>query len=100
RPAAAVRALLAILLRPVRKHRRRVVGLRIEALGHLARNPAADEALQGPKVGLVVARRDEADRVADRLRPPRAADAVHVVLGLWREVEVDDVRDPLDVDAA
>ena len=30
----------------------------------------------------------------------RAADAVHVVLGVARDVVVDDVRDALDVDAA
>ena len=55
--------------------------------------------LQRLHVRLIV-RSHETDRVADGLRASRAADAVHVILGVHREVEVDDVRDPLDVDAA
>ena len=43
---------------------------------------------------------DETDRVADRLGAAGAADAVHVILRLRRKVEVDDVRNAVDVDAA
>ena len=40
------------------------------------------------------------ERVARRVHAAGAADAVHVVLGRVRHVEVDDVRDVVDVDAA
>ena len=45
-------------------------------------------------------RGDEADRVARPARTARAADAVHVRLGVDRQVEVHDVADALDVEAA
>ena len=44
--------------------------------------------------------RDERERVARQLGARRAADAVDVVLGHVRDVEVHDVREGLDVDAA
>jgi hypothetical protein len=44
--------------------------------------------------------RDEVDRQAQVPKPPRAADAVQVGLAVFREVEVDDDVDGLDVDAA
>src|SRR5205814_904163 len=44
--------------------------------------------------------RHEADRVAFQFRASRATDAVHVILGDRREIEIDHVRDRLDVDAA
>ena len=47
-----------------------------------------------------LARSDEADRVAGASGAPGAADAVHVRLGVGRDVEVDHVRDALDVEAA
>ena len=42
----------------------------------------------------------EADRLALRLRPAGAADAVDVVLGIDREIVVHHVGDAVDVDAA
>ena len=44
--------------------------------------------------------RDEGDRVAAAARAAGAADAVHVGLGVGGDVVVDDVADPLDVEAA
>jgi hypothetical protein len=60
---------------------------------------AAHHLLQRLHVRLVVGR-DEADRVADGLRASRPSDAMDVILGVHREIEVDHVRDPFDVDAA
>ena len=47
-----------------------------------------------------LARRDEADRVAGASGAAGAADAVHVRLGVGRDVEVHHVADALDVEAA
>ena len=55
--------------------------------------------LDGAQVGLLVGRH-EGERVARQLGPGRPADAVDVVVGDVRHVEVDDVREGLDVDAA
>ena len=49
---------------------------------------------------LVVLRRHQHGGEALASRPSRASDAVDVGVGRIREVEVDDVRDLLDVDAA
>ena len=49
---------------------------------------------------MAVAGACKADRDAVAARAAGAADAVHVVLGLHRQVVVDDVRDALHVDAA
>ena len=49
---------------------------------------------------VTLARRDKADRSAASARPSGAADAVHVRLGVNRDVVVDDVTDSLDVEAA
>src|SRR5258708_40362628 len=69
-----------------------------ESLGHFAWDTARDESLQGAKVRCVVGRH-EADCVADGLGPAGASDPVNVVFRLRREVVVDDVGDPFDVDA-
>src|SRR6185312_4723647 len=47
-----------------------------------------------------VLHRDEGDGVADRLGPARAPDAVHVILGILRDVVIDHVGHAGDVDAA
>ena len=47
-----------------------------------------------------IALRHEAERLALRLRPAGAADAVHVVLGIDREIVVHHVGHAVDVDAA
>ena len=49
---------------------------------------------------VALARGDERDRVAAAAGPAGAADPVHVGLGVGRDVVVDDVADPLDVEAA
>ena len=49
---------------------------------------------------VALARRHERDRVAAAAGAAGAADAVHVGLGVGRDVVVDDVADPLDVEAA
>ena len=49
---------------------------------------------------ILLVERDERDGVALHARPSGAADAVHVVLGVVGELEVDDHRQPLDVQAA
>ena len=49
---------------------------------------------------VALARRHERDRVTAAARAAGAADAVHVGLGVGGDVVVDDVADPLDVEAA
>ena len=49
---------------------------------------------------VALARGDERDRVAGAAGAAGAADAVHVGLGVGGDVVVDDVADPLDVEAA
>ena len=71
----------------------------IEIADLLTRNPAGDESLQGAKRPMIL-RRHKADRIADGVRTPGAADAMHVVFRMGREIEIDDVRDAFDVDAA
>ena len=50
--------------------------------------------------GFHVLRRDQRDRLAGQSGAAGAADAVHVVLGRMRHVEVDHLRQPLDVQPA
>ncbi len=49
---------------------------------------------------VTLARRDEQDRFAAAPRAAGAADSVHVGFGVVRNVEVDDVADPFDVEPA
>src|SRR5262245_37671445 len=68
-------------------------------VGDLIRQLEADELLDRLQpLDVLLAR--EADRVPRRAGARGAADAVHVVLGVEREVVVDDVGDTLDVEAA
>ena len=65
----------------------------------LSGDPSPEEPLElSQAVGVIV--RDEADCVANRLVAPGAADSMDVILRLRRKVEVDDVRNPVNVDAA
>ena len=59
----------------------------------------SDRALDLAEIAFLV-RRDEREGVARHLGAGRAADPVDVVLGHVGDVEVDDVRKGLDVDAA
>ena len=61
--------------------------------------PLADRALDRAQIGLFF-RRDERECVAGHLRARRPADAMDVVLGSVRHIEVHDVSERLDVDAA
>src|SRR5690348_17346981 len=71
----------------------------IEARNRDARDLLTDHALDGAHHRDLV-RCHEREGVAIRRRPPRAANAVHVVLGLLRHIVIDDVRDPGDVQPA
>ncbi len=71
----------------------------VEAGERHAREALADGPLDGEEVPLLVGR-DEGERVAGRLGPGGPADAVDVVVRDVRHVEVHDVRELLDVDAA
>src|SRR5258705_13502365 len=63
------------------------------------RNLLANEALDVADVAGVF-RRDEGERITHGLRTAGAADAMDVILGLFRDIVIDDVRDTRDVDAA
>lgn len=54
-------------------------GAVIEIFGVFAHNTPADETFKGAQLP-VVFRRDETDGVAHRVRPTRAANAMHVIL--------------------
>ena len=70
-----------------------------EAFEAELRNLRADEALDVADV-VRVFRSHERKRIADGLRPAGAADAVNVILGLFRDIVIDNVGDAGDVDAA
>ena len=71
----------------------------VEVLRTLADDSAADEPLESPEI-LLIFRGDETDRIANRVRPSRPADAVNVVLGVHGEVVVHHVGDAVHVNAA
>src|SRR6266571_8443839 len=77
-----------------RGRRRTVVEIREGDSG----DRAAEDSLDRADVGFLL-RRDEGDRLADRLHAGRAADPVDVVRRDCGHVVVDDVRDAFDVDA-
>ena len=64
-----------------------------------ARQSFGEHALDAFYFALLL-RRDEGEGVAGQLRPAGAADAVDVVFGYQRHVEVDHVAEGLDIDAA
>ena len=71
----------------------------VEPLDRPPREARADRALDGEQLGGLLFR-DEVEGVAHHLGPGGAADPVDVVLGDVGDVEVDHVRERLDVDAA
>src|ERR1700686_1610024 len=71
----------------------------VEIAGTLPWNPACDESFQRSQRSLILGRH-EADGVADRVSAAGAANAMHVILRMRREIEVHYVRDTFDVDAA
>jgi hypothetical protein len=84
---SAVATATALLLLLWRTHHDRLV---IETLELELRNLLADEALDRADV-VGILRRGERERVTDRHRTARAADAVNVVLGIRGHVVVDHV---------
>src|SRR5205807_3046165 len=91
-----------LLSRALARRRRRLPGRgawRFVSYASRDRHAAPDQAFDGAEVGalLVVAERD---REPARAGATRAADPVDVGLGLVRQVEVEDVRDLGDVEAA
>ena len=108
-PAAPLFAALAFRRLPLRcallaaaaalDRLRPFVRVRFEARDDLARHLAPDHPLDVGEQRLVV-RAHEGDRLAGGARPARAADPVDVVFRHVGQVEVDDVRQLLDVEAA
>ena len=74
-------------------------GIVIEAFRAFAHDAAADETLERTQRP-VIFRRDETDRVADRMRAAGAADAMDVILRVHREIVIHHVRNAVHVDAA
>src|SRR5437868_22583 len=63
------------------------------------RQSLADRFLDGAQIVMLV-RRDEGECIAYLACPRRATDAVDVVVGRLRHIEVDDVSERFDVDSA
>src|SRR5437868_12712615 len=63
------------------------------------RQSLTNRLLDGAQIVLLV-RRDERECIADLTCPRRATDAVDVVVGRLRHIEVDDVAERFDVDSA
>lgn len=75
-------------------------GLRvIEPFGLFADNAAADEAFERTQ-GSVVLGRHKTEGVANGLGAAGPANPVDVVLGVWREIVVDHMRNAVHIDAA
>ena len=71
----------------------------VEVRDRDARQPSADARARCPAASFFV-RRHERERLAGRLRSAGATDAVNVVIRRLGHVEVDDVAERVDVDAA
>ena len=71
----------------------------VEALQFTAMEVLTDDALEAAEFAEVLAG-DEGDRGTSCERAASTADTVDVIFELVREVEIDDVRDAVDVDAA
>src|SRR5262249_30496108 len=72
---------------------------RLQAFDFDARNGGAQQFLDGSYI-LAVDRRGERVGMALATGPAGAADAMHVILGMHRHVEIEHVAEALDVDAA
>src|SRR3954449_7422178 len=79
--------------------RTRIAAARVGAVV-FARQRHFDQPLDVAEIGKFLAARDQRDRGALGAGARGAADAVHVSLGHVGEVEIDDVGDAVDVDAA
>src|SRR5579871_3082610 len=85
--------------RAIRRRGRGRAAVSDEAAGFPPDDPLFDELLDGGQIrGFFWA--DQGDRVAGNARPARAADAVDVVFRHVRQLEVDDVRQLIYVQAA
>ena len=71
----------------------------IKPFGSLSHNPATDEPLQRTQLTLIL-RRNKTDRIAYRMRTPRAADPVDIILRVHWKVVVHHMRDAIHIDAS
>src|SRR4051794_38603550 len=102
-PGAAATALAVLAPRLLRARGREAPYLGLETLvvpGHRgALHGAPGESLD-PAQQVLLARRSEARCAAARLGARRPSDAMHIVLGNVRQIEIDDMPDVRDVDPA
>ena len=76
----------------------RIIRLALEAFRFLDPDGTLDEAFEGFE-SIPVVGRNETDGHPVRVGPPGAPDSVNVILGVRREVKINDVSDPVDVDS-
>ena len=76
----------------------RMVRLALEAFRFPYPNGTLDEAFEGFE-SIPVVGRDETDGHPVQVGPTGAPDSVNVILGVRREVKINDVRNPVDVDS-
>ena len=74
-------------------------GSRDESLVVFSNNTATDKPLERSQRRSIL-RGHKANGVADRLRATGSSDPMHIVFGMHREVEIDHMRDAIDIDAA
>jgi len=82
----------------VRHFQARGPGLVVEVRQRHARQLPADRAFDRAKIPLII-RRDEREGRAGHFGPRRPPDTMDVIVGLRRDVEVDDVAERRDVDS-
>jgi hypothetical protein len=71
----------------------------IKIIRPLPDHAASDESFQRTK-SVAILRRDKADGISDRLRSSGSPDAVHIVFRMHGKIEIDDVRNAVDVNAS
>jgi hypothetical protein len=71
----------------------------IKIIRPLPDHAASDESFHRTK-GFAILRCDKADGISDRMRSSGSSDAVYVVFRMHRKIEIDDVRNAVDVNAA
>ena len=84
---------------PIRNRLRRDARVRLETFQHGARQFALDQAFDVAQQAVLI-HANQRNRLALRTRAARTADTVHIVFRHVRQVEVDHVRQLVDVDAA
>jgi hypothetical protein len=71
----------------------------IETLCAFPHNSATNEAFERTQRPMILGC-NETNRIAHRVRPASAANAVHVILGMHREIVIHHMRNPVHIDAA